>query len=1050
MAGIRIFNSNLPHVFRYPDWTSGVFYPKGSVVAQEEVLNGQLRYELYVATKDVTSLLTKPGDNTSEWRALLEESIIDSDVLKLLSDSEYIQKLVKFDSEVIRLYQSIDSEDRLIKHQIAANDSDHVTIRHDFLSADSEIYREIDRVDSEISVLKDVDSDFRVNFFNITNRLDSDSLKIQAMQSQLDNFTNVALGGLDSEIQSRMAADSDFSVLVKQTIHNYLSKDSEIDSDTLTLKKRLDSDFGAAKRLYKTGAAEFGWGPQPYVTSTRYNIDEKQLTNHVLGHLWIEDTTNNKIYIVKDGVGLVTIDPAPLNATQVTDPATGEWTRGTQIEESPGDDADVNIYQNAAAPLPIVTNANLYTVLIRNIQPSVKVAQPDLEDAFRRTVNTILEIDSDLFYLIDKVIRIDSENDSEHFQFRHDKLALDSDIRVLRLRTDSDSRAIQELNIGLDSEERARRAADSDLRLENQRYFQDVDSDIILLRNNDSDQKVRLDSEEQARKDADSDILHGHTSVTIRYVKQTDYVARTSGGSIVDFTGAAVTGITDIAHGWVWNTHNQRLVVTDSDNNVIYNEVHTGEPIKVRVDSDTQFVRLLDTGNNAVIRDGGVGVANDDIFHYRKEDIAKTYNGGVLTPFFDSDVDLHDVDSDQSATWVWLAGHLARKDSEITDNFTGYQTVTPRFIHTTPITATLTLAAKEQVKFEADSDVATRITTFTGWVWNTHNSRLVIVDSDSEVIYNKVHLNHEPTKVSVGQIEYARTTDTGKNATIQDQGVLTAVEGNIWNYEVRRYSDSDNGGVLTPLVEEDRNLKNVDSENTKTLVWLIEEARRVVADLKTIHEAMDSEEHWRKAADSDLFELFYQPVEVITLANGTKDYNVTSSIFNEKRRWNFNSVVNSNGARTIGLENDDFEINHNRTNWIISVDGVNEVSFITITVAGSPTDSDNNVLVPWDDSETLTLQLTLTDTPASIALKLSELLLDKNVENTLDLLLNNVAYRATGRVNPAANFAIHGMTFTYFENTVPDPIYYYNDGDTITLEKPKEAPSGGTYVRGKP
>ena len=307
----------------------------------------------------------------------------------------------------------------------------------------------------------------------------------------------------------------------------------------------------------------------------------------------------------------------------------------------------------------------------------------------------------------------------------------------------------------------------------------------------------------------------------------------------------------------------------------------------------------------------------------------------------------------------------------------------------------------------------------------------------------------EPISVSVGQKEYRRLHDTGVGVDIFEVNVFSGTTDDLWNFDIRTFSDSDNGGILTAIIDSDLNLHERDSDHRVTLTWLIDEAWRVIQELKEIHIALDSEEHWRKAADSDLYNLFYQPTETITLGNGINTYNLASTVFNENTRWKFNSYIESNGKRYSGLENDDFEIRHNGTNWVIVVDGVNEVSFIEIIVSGTAT-ATTTVQVPWDDSEELSINVTAGEAALDVAVKISSALYDKNLENTVDAGLISVSYRALGRINPTHPITINGLTFTYFENAVPSPLYYYNDGDTIIIEKPKEAPPSGTYSKGKP
>ena len=669
MAGIRTFNTNLPHVFRFPEWVAGITYPKGSIVAEETAQNGVVYNNYYVAIVDVQNPTAQPSTNGAEWNLVFEDPGYDSEIIALLTDSDFIQDIknaavaipilqASIDSEMLErrsadsdLQVNMDSE----RHDWRAGDSDlYIALdseRHDWKAGDSDIYHRIRELDSDIAIL--------------FKRTDSD-------EDALQEIRTAVLQGLDSEIRARLAADSDLNVFIAQTVHDYLSNDSEHDSELNAIRVRIDSDFDGAIRKATFGTDDFNWGPKPFLTNTDYFIDEGLITNHIIGYLWVSDNTNDRIYVILNGntVATETTGPGVANiTTSFTDVNGIEWRRGAQIEESPGDDADVSIYQNQAAPTPLVTNANLYAVVQRYNNKATHVQQVDLDTAFRRTVTTVVEMDSDVNYLLTEFVRLDSDNDSDIRKLRHDIDGNDSDLFYLRKDVDSDSKVIQRLRNDIDSDKHDWQAADSDIYA----YITaGIDSDIKLSLDHDSELFVKTDSEEKARRNADSDIFNGYTGISYRYIKTEQSNATFTGLPVVNFDGAgAVIAATGYKGGWFWNSYNDRLVITDSDGTILYNEIHNDEPILVEIDSDTRARRGTDTGLNADAQLVGVTQISDDLWNYRLEYIHqfKRYGGNpegyLLETIIDSDLNLKDADSDNAKAMEFIGIWMQERDSDL-------------------------------------------------------------------------------------------------------------------------------------------------------------------------------------------------------------------------------------------------------------------------------------------------------------------------------------------------------------------------------------------------
>ena len=652
MAGIRSFNTNLPHVFRYPEWTEGLFYPAGSVVSVE-IIDSDVHYDFYAAINDIDDKVTPPNSNR-EWRLLHDAFQIDSDLIGLL---------LGFDSELQRIYESIDSEELARQsadsdirldidsdiHALKSYDSDFDSEvrrmfdseRHDWKAGDSDIHHR----------LREIDSDLKILF----SRTDSDEDALQAIRSAV-------LQGLDSEIHARLSADSDFDKIVTQAVHDYLSNDSEHDSEINELKVRLDSDFDAAVRAWGDTGNEEPWGPQPFVSNTDFYIDTQSITNHLTGWLWLVDHQNGFIYLIRDGKQYGNRFPGDLLTTVMNTGIFGEFTRGTQITDG-GGGADVNVYTAFGDALPIATNANLYTVIEKSRERAIFEPTTSMDDALRRTVSTVVAMDSDLHELMYGLDRLDSDNDSDHIRFYHDIAALDSEQKILKADRDSDNLVVQHLQSGLDSERHDWKAGDSDV----MRWVIDLfGSDVGLTLEHDSELFIQTDSEERARRNADSDIYNKYHGVQFRYVRQEhEAVGFTANPMTIDFDGAgAVTSHSGADPVWVWNPFNDRLVLIDSDANVFYNEIHNDEPVVISI-GEYQYRRGYDTLASANINVDSVLQGTDDVWGFHVDHITKYPNGGILTTMIDSDVNLHDRDSDYTTAMVWLGYHLADVDSDL-------------------------------------------------------------------------------------------------------------------------------------------------------------------------------------------------------------------------------------------------------------------------------------------------------------------------------------------------------------------------------------------------
>ena len=242
MVAIRNRNTNVPHVFRYPQWEEDIFYPAGSLVSYP-VTNPDsdgAYWDFYVAKVDIESTdNVPPTDNFLKYKLILSTSTVgDSEVnallLQLDSDIQILQDsvnlLINYDSELkawldseVRERIENDSDIQFIKNSILSRDSDLDSelnqIRHDFISADSD---SLSGFDSDLQVLKDHDSDFKVVY-------DSDLTKTYHDFKAADSDVNV---NVDSDLQVLKDYDSDFKANydsdLSKTYHDFTAADSDL------------------------------------------------------------------------------------------------------------------------------------------------------------------------------------------------------------------------------------------------------------------------------------------------------------------------------------------------------------------------------------------------------------------------------------------------------------------------------------------------------------------------------------------------------------------------------------------------------------------------------------------------------------------------------------------------------------------------------------------------------------------------------------------------------------------------------------------------------
>jgi hypothetical protein len=207
MTAIRNRNTNVPHVFRYPKWQEGVFYPAGSLVSYPVAApadSDQAYWDFYVAKIDVEAAdTTPPPANSTKYKLIMSTSTVgDSEVnfflLKLDSEikvvSRRVDKLVERDSDFSSFLDSEiserianDSDIQFIKGAILniydEFDSDLAIIRHDFAAADSD---KLSNVTVSLHDLQAFDSDIEVS-------IDSDLVKTRHDYKAADSDLRVSI-----------------------------------------------------------------------------------------------------------------------------------------------------------------------------------------------------------------------------------------------------------------------------------------------------------------------------------------------------------------------------------------------------------------------------------------------------------------------------------------------------------------------------------------------------------------------------------------------------------------------------------------------------------------------------------------------------------------------------------------------------------------------------------------------------------------------------------------------------------------------------------------
>lgn len=165
MVAIRNRNTPVPHVFRYPKWEEGIFYPAGSLVSYP-VQDLQLYdsdivfYEFFVSKFDIDAGGQPPTEDSVVWKFIMSTAqpldseielrlrALDSDIT---ANEERITRLIDFDSDIA---YKVDSEIR------------------NRLENDSELYRYIDsEITREISKRLESDSDITVRIDSIDSDL---------------------------------------------------------------------------------------------------------------------------------------------------------------------------------------------------------------------------------------------------------------------------------------------------------------------------------------------------------------------------------------------------------------------------------------------------------------------------------------------------------------------------------------------------------------------------------------------------------------------------------------------------------------------------------------------------------------------------------------------------------------------------------------------------------------------------------------------------------------------------------------------------------------
>lgn len=202
---------------------------------------------------------------------------------------------------------------------------------------------------------------------------------------------------------------------------------------------------------------------------------------------------------------------------------------------------------------------------------------------------------------------------------------------------------------------------DSDLRMEIHDRRSD-DSDILVIINDqDSEFRRMLDSERRDMRADDSDIYNGYHAVYPKFEIFNRVNWRQSGAPsdkiLINEAGEVRMPVVfgNIHwHGWVWEDWQKRVIIYSDSEKFIYNEVHPDNPVVVtkgntmyrRRELSPRIISSYDSDDS--IRGFGA-LYSFDYSIYSDSD-----NGGTLKWFVDSELTLHDQDSEYRETTKWL------------------------------------------------------------------------------------------------------------------------------------------------------------------------------------------------------------------------------------------------------------------------------------------------------------------------------------------------------------------------------------------------------------
>lgn len=143
MVAIRNRNTNVPHVFRYPKWEQGIFYPAGSLVSYPAsgLIDSELSYwNFYTSLRDVQPTESAP-DNNANWAIFYDSTAqgLDSDLVDRVLALE-----ATHDSDIARIVHNYLANDSDIQEYLTRDhDSDIRVAVHDYLAGDSDLSERI-------------------------------------------------------------------------------------------------------------------------------------------------------------------------------------------------------------------------------------------------------------------------------------------------------------------------------------------------------------------------------------------------------------------------------------------------------------------------------------------------------------------------------------------------------------------------------------------------------------------------------------------------------------------------------------------------------------------------------------------------------------------------------------------------------------------------------------------------------------------------------------------------------------------------------------------